>query len=53
MFEPALAASQHEEGVDELRLVPAGIDRLAARRPEGVDGDAGVSEGNLEDGLMS
>ena len=51
MVEAALAAGQDEEGVDELRLVLARVDDLLAGGPERVEGDGGVGQGYLQEGL--
>ena len=51
MVEAALAAGQGEEGVDELRLVFARVDGLLAGGSERVEGDVGVGQGYLEEGL--
>jgi hypothetical protein len=51
MLEPALAASQSEEGIDELRLVFACVDCLLAGGSERAEGDVRVGQGHLEEGL--
>ena len=51
MVEAALAAGQDEERIDELRLVFAGVDGLLAGSPERAEGDVGVGQGHLEEGL--
>ena len=51
MVEAALAAGQGEEGVDELRLVLARVDGLLAGGSERVEGDVGVGQSYLEEGL--
>jgi hypothetical protein len=51
MVEAALAAGQGEERIDELCLIFARVDDLFARGSERVEGDVGVGQGYLEEGL--
>jgi len=51
VVEPALAAGQGEQGIDELRLILARVDHLLAGGPERVERNGGVGQSYLQKGL--